>query len=175
MKAFFFSRLLREKLLLLALLGMAAAVWLTAITRRGHALWLVWRSTSSVLVTQQQWIDHRADIEAAATKAVAHLDPSHTFSSTRLLGELSAIADQVGVRNNTSSEVLGTERSSQFAVNTVQFAIRNADLAAVLSFYDELEKRAPYIGIEQFSLTVSPGNQSLLAVMLRVSSVEIVQ
>jgi len=79
------------------------------------------------------------------------------------------------VRSNTSSEILGTERTSQFAVNTVQFAIRNADLGSILSFYDEIDRRAPYLGIEQFSLTVSPGNPALLNVMLRVSSVEIVR
>ena len=89
------------------------------------------------------------------------------------MGELSTIADQVGVRSNTSSEILGTERTNEFAVNTVQFAIRNADLAAILSFYDEIDKRAPYLGVEQFSLSVNPGNLTLLNVMLRVSSVEI--
>jgi hypothetical protein len=127
---------------------------------------------STVLATQQQWLDQRADIEAAAAQAIAHLDPTRTFSSPRLLGELSMIADRVGVRSNTSSEILGTERTNQFAVNTVQFAIRNADLASVLSFYDELDKRAPYLGLEQFSLSVNPANPALLNVMLRVSSVE---
>jgi hypothetical protein len=90
-----------------------------------------------------------------------------------LLGELSTIADQVGVRNNTSSEILGTELTNQFAVNTVQVAVRNADLPSLLSFYDALDKRAPYIGLEQFSLTVNPSNPALLNAVMRVSSVEI--
>ena len=173
MKALFFSRHLREKILLIVLLGMIAVSWLAAVAGRAHALWREWRATSTVLTTQQQWLDNRRDIEAAAAKAVGRLDPARTFSSTRLLGELSMIADQVGVRSNTSSEILGTERTNEFAVNTVQFAIRNADLAAILGFYDEIDKRAPYLGVEQFSLSVNPGNQNLLNVMLRVSSAEI--
>ncbi len=175
MKAFFLSRLLREKVLLTALMALGAIVWLTGVARRGRGLWLEWRGTSTLLATQQQWLDNRAQIEAAAAKAVGHLDPARTFSSTRLLGELSTIADQVGVRSNTSSEILGTERTNQFAVNTVQFAIRNTGLASLLNFYQELDKRAPYIGVEQFSLTVVPGNPSLLNAMLRVSSVEIMR
>ena len=175
MKAFFFTRHLREKLLLVTLLALGAAIWLTGIARRSRTFWREWRATATVLTTQQQWLDNRAGIEASAARAIAHLDPARTFSSPRLLGELSTIADQIGVRSNTSSEILGTERTSQFAVNTVQFAIRNADLASVLSFYDEIDRRAPYLGIEQFSLTVSPGNPALLNVMLRVSSVEIVR
>jgi hypothetical protein len=173
MKAFFFSRHLREKILIIVLLAMLAASWLARGAGRGRALWREWRATSAVLATQQQWLDNHRDIEAAAAQAVGRLDPARTFSSTRLLGELSTIADQVGVRTNTSSEILGTERTNEFAVNTVQFAIRNADLAAILTFYDEIDKRAPYLGVEQFSLSVNPGNQTLLNVMLRVSSVEI--
>ncbi|HUL53127.1 MAG TPA: hypothetical protein VLT83_06930 [Opitutaceae bacterium] len=173
MKALFYSRHIREKILVIVLLAMVAVTWLGRVAGRGRTLWREWRATSTVLTTQQQWLDNRRDIEAAAAQAVGRLDPARTFSSTRLLGELSTIADQVGVRSNTSSEILGTERTNEFAVNTVQFAIRNADLPSVLTFYDEIDKRTPYLGVEQFSLTVNPGNQSLLNVMLRISSVEI--
>ena len=175
MKGFFFTRHLREKLLLVALLALGAATWLTGLARRGRTFWMEWRATSIVLATQQQWLDNRASIEAAAAKAIEHLDPARTFSSPRLLGELSMIADQIGVRSNTSSEILGTERTSQFAVNTVQFSLRNTDWESLKRFYLELSRRSPYLGIEQFSLTVSPGNPALLNVMLRVSSIEIMR
>ena len=128
-----------------------------------------------MLADQRRSLADRAAVEAAATKAIAHLDPARTFSGPRLLGELSTIADRVGVRNNTSSEILGTDRTSGFSVNTVQFAIRNVELPAVLSFCDELDKRAPYIGLEQFSIAVNPANPVFLNVMLRVSSVEMGQ
>jgi hypothetical protein len=55
----------------------------------------------------------------------------------------------------------------------VQVAVRNTDLPSLLSFYNELDKRAPYIGLEEFSLTVNPGNPALLSAVMRVSSVEI--
>ena len=71
--------------------------------------------------------------------------------------------------------ILGTERTSQFAVNTVQFSLRNTDWESLKRFYLELSRRSPYIGLEQFSLTVTPGNPTLLNAMLRVSSVEIVR
>jgi len=175
MKAFFLTRLFREKVLLTAFLALGALLWLSSLGRRSHAFLLQWRATSTQLATQQRWLDNRAGIELAATKAVAHLDPGHTFSSTRLLGELSTIADDVGVRGNAASEILGTERTSQFAVNTIQFSLRNVDWDSLKHFYVELSRRTPYIGLEQFSTTVAPGNASQLNVMLRVSSVEISQ
>lgn len=173
MKTFFFSRLLREKILLTALLALAGLVWLGRVGRSAREFWIEWRANAAVLAMQQQWLENRPAIEAAEKKAIAHLDPARTFSSPRLLGELSAIADRVGVRNNMSSEILGTEISNQFSVNTVQVAVRNTDLPSLLSFYNELNKRAPYIGLEEFSLTVNPGNSALLSAVMRVSSVEI--
>jgi hypothetical protein len=173
MKTFFFSRLLREKILLTALVALAGLLWLGRVGRSVRDFWIEWRANAAVLATQQLWLDNRPAIEAEEKKAIAHLDPARTFSSPRLLGELSAIADQVGVRNNMSSEILGTEISNQFSVNTVQVAVRNTDLPSLLSFYNELDKRAPYIGLEEFSLTVNPGNPALLSAVMRVSSVEI--
>jgi hypothetical protein len=175
MKAFFLSRLMREKLLLTALVGLAAVTWLSSVARRGRAVWMEGRATRAVLTTQQQWLDNRKSIQDAAGRAISRFDPARTFSSTRLLGELSQIADQVGVRSNTSSEILGTEPTNQFAVNTVQFNIRNADMAAVLNFCKELDQRSPYIGVEQFTLALAPGKAALLNVTLRLSSVEIVR
>ncbi len=173
MRSFFFSRHIREKLLLTALLALVGIVWLGRVVRSAREFWLEWRANAAVLATQKQCLDNRAGTEAAAARAIAHLDPARTFSGPRLLGELSTIADQVGVRNNTSSEIVGTELTNQFSVNTVKVAVRNADLPSLLSFYSELEKRAPYIGLEQFSLTVNPGNPALLNAVMRVSSVEI--
>ena len=172
MKAFFLGRHLREKILLTAFVALLAGTWLTSVGRRGRAFWIDWRTTAELLAKQRQSLGERAAVEAKAAQAVAHLDPSRTFSSPRLLGELSSIADKVGVRSNTSSEILGTERTSQFSMNTVQFAIRNAELPAVLSFCDELDRRSPYLGLDQFSLAVNPANPAFLNVMLRVSSVE---
>jgi hypothetical protein len=172
MKAFFLNRHIREKVLLTAFVALGAGIWLTSVGRRARVFWADWQGTAAVLASQRSSLGDRATVEAAAAKAVAHLDPSRTFSSPRLLGELSSIADRVGVRNNTSSEILGTERASQFSMNTVQFAIRNAELPAVLTFCDELDRRSPYIGLEQFSLAINPANPAFLNVMLRVSSVE---
>ncbi len=172
MKAFFLARHLREKILLTVFVALLAATWLTSVARRARVFWVDWRGTAELLASQRKSLGDRAAVEAKAAQAVAHLDPSRTFSSPRLLGELSSIADRVGVRSNTSSEILGTERTSQFSMNTVQFAIRNAELPAVLSFCDELDRRSPYIGLDQFSLAVNPANPAFLNVMLRVSSVE---
>jgi hypothetical protein len=173
MKAFFYSCRLREKLLLTGFLLLAAAIWLSSEARRGTARWREWRATARVLQNQRDTIDHRAATEAALTRAAAHLDPARTFNSGTLVGELSRITDQLGVSATSASEIIGTERSGQLAVNTVNCTVRNISLSALLSLVAELDKRAPYIGIEQFMLNVAPNGA--LTVSLRISSVEVVR
>ena len=150
MKAFFFSRHVREKILLTAFLALVGIVWLARVGRSGRVFWIEWRANAAVLTAQQQWLDNRAGIEASAAKAVAHLDPARTFSSPRLLGELSTIADQVGVRNGTSSEILGTELTNQFSVNTVQVAVRNADLPSLSASTANSTSAPPTSGSNSF-------------------------
>jgi len=55
-------------------------------------------------------------------------------------------------------------------MNSMQLTIRNADWVKLTDFYRELAKQAPYIGIDQFRLSVANFKHS---VNMRVSSVEI--
>jgi len=172
MKAFFFTRLLREKLLLVFFTALVAVVWLSAWGGRMARFWSEQRRTTSELETQQLWLNNRQQIEVAARAAVEHLDPARTFDAARLVGELGVIASGAGL-TNTSSESPRTEQTSEFAVNTVEFSIRRADYGALQRFYQELSKRAPYITIEQISLQADRSNPALLNASLRAASVEI--
>ena len=164
-----------EKLLLTALVALAAVIWLLRVGRSSRPLWLEWRTAATTLATQQEWIDNRANIEVAAAKAIEHLDPARTFSSPRLLGELSTIADQVGVRANTASEIIGTDRTSLFSSTRCSSPCATPTGTRSSASTSSFHRRSPYIGIEQFSLTVNPSNPTLLNATLRVSSVEIVR
>ena len=64
-RAFFLSRLLREKVLLAGFIVLAAAVWVSSIAgRTGRTIRAV-RATSGSLNEQQLWLSNRAMIEAS--------------------------------------------------------------------------------------------------------------
>ena len=174
MKAFFFTRHVREKILLVAFTALIAAVWLSAWSDRLARFWREQRRTSIELNNQQAYLNERSRIEEDARKAVQHLDPARTFDAARLVGELGTIANSAGL-TNTSSESPRTDQTSEFAVNSVQFSVRRAELGALLRFYEEVSKRAPYITIEQLTLQADRANPALLNASIRVSSVEIVR
>ena len=169
MKAFFLTRQFREKLLLVGLILMAAATWLSSASHRTARFWREFHATSVLLDGQNELIAQRSLIEAEAKAAIEHLEPSKTFDGVRLQAEVDAIARRTGVVNYAADNVQ-TERVSQFSMNSMQLTIRNADYATLVKFYIELSKQAPYIGIEQFRLSASNFKHS---VAMRVSSVEI--
>jgi hypothetical protein len=172
MKAYFLSRLLREKILLLAFTLLGAAIWLSGVGERVAAQVRSIRVTSTDLDVQERWLLQRERIEKESTLAVEHLDPSRSFDGVRLQGELNTLARSAGLSNYDVSDSR-TVRSNQFAVHSVQFSARNADMAALIAFYQLLAQRSPYLGLEQFSLASNRANPSQLSASWRVTSVEI--
>ena len=172
MKAFYMRRIMREKMLILGITMVAAAMWLSSATSRAGTFWRQFRATSQELKMQQAFLDQQTQIETAAAAAVENLDPSRTFDSVRLQTELDAIARATGV-TNASSEDPRVDRTDQFSINTVQFQVRSAEWLSLVRFYQELVKRSPYIGIEQVTIIANRATPSQLGATLRVSSVEI--
>lgn len=172
MKAYFLSRLLREKVLLLAFTLLGAAIWFSAVSDRVGMRWREIKATSTDLDVQRRWLLQRERIEREATLAIEHLDPSRTFNNVRFQSELNALARSAGLSNYDVSDSR-TSRTSQFAVHSVQFSARNADIGALITFYQSLAQRAPYLGLEQFALASNRSNPTQLTASWRVTSVEI--
>ncbi len=172
MRAYFLGRLLREKILLVVFVLIGAAIWLSGVSERVGSQVRSFRATSTDLDVQNRWLQQRERIEREAELAIEHLDPSKTFDSVRLQSELNALARTAGLSNYDVSDSR-TARTSQFAVHSVQFTARNADIAKLIQFYRTLAQRAPYLGLEQFALASNRSNPTQLTASWRVTSVEI--
>lgn len=167
-KGFFMSRLLREKVLLVAFLALIAATWFSSVAGRLGRWNRDFRITSNELSQQRSLLVQRSQIEALAKAAVEHFEPSKTFDAMRLQSEIDAIARRVGLANY-SAENVQTDHTAQFSMNSMRLEIRNADYPALVRFYLEVSKQAPYLGIEQFRITANNGRHNA---SLRVTSFE---
>lgn len=173
MKAWFFSRLDREKFLMLAFVIAVAVLWLSDISERARAAVTDINETRTVLGTQGRWLAEQDRIEQAAAAAVADLDSSRTFNSLRLSAELSTLAKAATIDQNLRSETQLAQQTAQFSVHTVQLTLNRVGWESLLSFYGALSERAPYISIERFTLESVRNNPAELNARLLVSSVEI--
>jgi hypothetical protein len=170
-KAYFLSRILTEKILLTGFL-LVIAVWgLSHVARRIGSFGSEFNATSATLRDQRTSLAGRADTEARVTRALSQLDPSRTLDSARLEGDLSALAVSSGL-SGTSIDPREDEPADEFIVHSVQFSVRKVDWKTLTKFYVELSKRAPYISIEECSISADRGSLTHNATMT-ISSVEI--
>jgi len=172
MKPFFLSRVLREKILLLALVLIAALMWLSSVAGRATTFINDYKRTTQTLKAQQMMLDARESIEARAAAAIAQLDPASTFDTVKLQSELDTIASASGIANKTIGDAR-TDKTSQFSVNSASITMRNVDYPSLVKFYEELKKRAPYIGLDSLSIQAATANVTQLTVSIKVSSVEV--
>ena len=174
LRAFFLSRLLREKLLLLVFIVLGTLIWLSAFAKRANVVWLQQRSLSSTLKTQREFLARAPEIDAAVKRAANQLEPSKTYNKTTLVAEVSRLSTEAGFRANTSGDTVQTTSNGQFSVHSYTYRIVNipqSNWTALQKFYVSLRDRSPYIVIDQFALN-TPSQGAPLTLQLRVSAFE---
>jgi hypothetical protein len=172
LRAFFLGRLLREKLLLVAFIAVGALIWLSGFSARAGQFWRAERSTTTELKLQDEWLRNEVRIQEAATQATAQFDASRTLDGNRLFTKVQALARDAGLRNISNQGVQQGVTNGQFSVNTLQLQVSNADWEAIKRFYLLLNQNAPYVAIDQFTLTPVASNPTQLTLTLKVKSFE---
>jgi hypothetical protein len=168
MKEFFIRRTTRERVLLLVFVLGALAWWAPAALGRIAALRRDWHSASIEQETQRLWLERREQITTRASGAAKILDPAKTLDAARAFAELSRAAAGLG------AEIAGqrTDRTEQFALHSMQVTIRRTELAGLLKFYEQLSALAPYLVIEQCSLSTTRANPGKLDASFRIYAIE---
>ena len=80
-RAYFLSRALREKLLLVVFIAIAALWWASSFSSRTSAFWLAQRTTLVRLKDQAEWIKNQTVIEETAKKTASRKKPAAARSA----------------------------------------------------------------------------------------------
>ena len=177
LKTFFLTRLLREKFLLVAFIALGVVIWASGFSKRAGTFWTQQRTLQTTLADQDGWLGKRAAIDARAQQAISKLEPAKTLNDARLLGEIGSIMKEAGVepRNFFTAEQR-SERTPQFAVNSLRLSVVHSTDTTMEKVYAELQKRSPYIGIEEFSVQIDPQDRIRLRnYQVKLSSVEVLR
>lgn len=172
LRAFFLSRVLREKLLLVGFLGIAVIMWASSFSSRAGHFWRAQHATTEELKDQNFWLSRQNEIKTATQQAAAQMDPAKTLDPTLLSVEVRRIANDAGVKFNSSNVTPGPN-VGQFAINTLHLTIANADWHAFATFYQHLQERAPYLAITDIALVPVRSNPAQITASLTVASFEI--
>jgi len=168
MKAFFQSRSLRERLLLLVFALIGLGWWAPSSLGRFAFLRRELTELRTESETQQLWFSRRSEIEARANAAAKTVDPTKTLDASQAYAELTRMASGLSAEIGSQR----TQQSGQFALNNVQVTIRKADMAGLLQFNTQLAARAPYLGIEQCVISADRANPGMQSAVFRIYSIE---
>ena len=175
LRAYFLSRALREKLLLVAFIAIGLIWWLSAYSNRAGGFWREYRAGSLRLTEQNEWIRNRTKIEQDMHTAAGKLDSTKTLNANKLATTLQQLANEAGLKDARLSGTPSTARSGQFAIHTATYTIRAAEWENLVKFYYAVQAYAPYIAVDQFNLTAAANNPAQLTLSLKAESVEIVR
>ena len=176
LRALFLARPSREKFLILILLLGVAVFWGSNLVGRIGQFKAAVHETSSRLASQESWLSRKDQIEKKAESEASALDPSQTLDALRLNSTVSSIAQAAGLSGYNISPAQELAPTGNFAFHTVMFSVNRVTWDQVVAFYYELQKRAPYIGIDSFSLLADKANHGqTLNANMSISSVEILR
>ncbi|MGD1032181.1 MAG: hypothetical protein ABSA05_13685 [Opitutaceae bacterium] len=175
LRSLFLARLLREKILLVAFVLVVDILWLSSLAgRAGHFL-AEERHTTSALAEQSRWLANRAAVDKAGQLAARAFQPEQTLDSTRLLAAIQDIANNCGLHNFNTAPPEDVPSNGLATVHTLQFTVNKVDYESLRAFCSALQRRAPYIGVEQMTVVADKANPALLGATMKISSVEILR
>lgn len=162
MKTFFLSRQLREKFILLALLGIGFVLWGTHLygavgKYRADELTLKGNRDKQLAV-----LGRKDQILAEQRKIIQELDPARSVDSAQ---ELLLVIDNInranpGIGGITTRDQAKVNRGSQLTMITQQVTMNNVppEMNELVDVYREFSRLAPYVTILESNITYLAGN-----------------
>jgi hypothetical protein len=173
MRAFFFRRSWRERVLLLIVLAVGVFIWLFSVLGRARAVQDRWAATGRELREQRQWLDNATELHERLQSRLEQVQQGRSLNANQLVGQLDALVKRHRFAYRLDPPT--SERRPPVVLHTVSLAIDKADLPAFAAFADDLRTSLPLVNIEQLVLTPDRRNSAQLDVRLKLSGLELLQ
>ena len=163
---------LRERVLVTAFLWVMVILWSHFAFRHFGATRREFTTLGHRLAEHQIWLDGSDQIENDLTVARGRLDPTRTFSSIQLVGQVDALARRLdGLSFSISSPT--TEASEIFQVHSVRVELRRASLTEVARYLQAVHQESPYLGLERLQLSAYRPDPRQVDAVLEIGSFEL--
>ena len=175
LKAYFLSLHLREKLLLASLMVIGALIWLTVFSGKAGVFWRKESGRLAAIKRQETVLKSRDAVEQRAVAASATLKPGSSLNANELSSQVNQILMAAGIRNASSSIVPAKDApNSKLALHFVRASATNVSWDSLKNFYEAVEKRRPYIAIDELTVNFTP-QTAMHSINVKVSSIEVTQ
>jgi len=168
MMKFYNSKSLRERLLMLAFLAIGVVWWGSSLAGRVRQQALLWQSIARDAEVQRLWLAQGASVGERTAQVARQLDAGRTMNAAQAYAEVSNLAQGLPLEMGAQR----TDRTDNFSLHSLQVTFRRVDMASLLRFYQGVIARAPYLGIDQCTITADRAAPGMVNAVFRVYSVE---
>lgn len=168
MKKFYNTKSLRERALMLAFLAIGVIWWGSALAGRVRANVLTWQSVARDAEVQRLWMAQAPGVNARTAQLAKQLDISRTMNAAQAYAEVSRLAQGLPLEIAAPR----TDRTENFSLHSLQVTFRRVDMTGLLRFYEGVNARAPYLGIDQCTISSDRSAPGMVTAVFRVYSVE---
>ncbi len=162
MKTFFLTRQLREKLLLVGVVGVGLAFWIMHLVAANQAYRTDETKTFAARTEQEGVLSRATAIIAKQQETIKQLDPAQSITNEPALAEaMQALAAEVPGLNFNYGKPLVSPPSKVSPLTIIKVDVTLTGLSAdnqdLLAFYRKLEEKAPYINIVNSIIRLNGG------------------
>jgi hypothetical protein len=168
MKKFFNERLLRERLLMLVFVAIGAVWWGSELITRVRGNVQAWSSLQADAEVQRLWLSQEATVTQRTAEVASRLDTGKTMNAAQAFAEVNRLAQGLSVEMGAQR----TDRTDTFSLHSLQVTFRRVDMAGLLRFYEGVMSRAPYVGIDQCTISADRATPGMVNAVFRVYAVE---
>lgn len=171
MKNFFNKLSQREKTLLTIFLISCLFVWGNFLKKRWMTFRAEYTTVSTQVEYQELWFAKEDSIHQRLEKGLRMFNPEKTYSKSKFIGRIDAIARSAGGTYDISSPK--TKITDIFDENTLTIRFSNVPMKGLLLFDKAIESEGPYLSFEKIQISPNRTNPEELNANLDVIALEL--
>jgi len=162
----------RERVLLLLVLGSLLLIWMTLLLEDLGSSVRTLQNQARTIENSKEAIAREEMAEELLAEARSGLDSGRTLSAAQLVGQLDSLARETElVRFDISSP--STQDTEIFSFHTVRLNIKRAQLEELIAFDLRIKEFAPYISLSGIQLSANKQDPRFLEATLELVSFEL--
>ena len=169
------QRTLREKFLLQGFILVLFVIWSQSFLSKASTWNNERQSTSIELMTQQQWLDRKAQYAEALAIALEKLEPSKTFSAAQLSGQVDALIREIELEGKTDIDPVQTRTSEIFNDHTMRLRLKGVTVQEFIQFNQRLKTFSPYIAPNSIRITKNQRRPQEMNIRFEINSFDLTQ
>ena len=171
----YFKRMsLREQCLALLFILVVLSIWSGNCLKR-YSQWMsAQREASSILQTQQLWLDQEEICSAEATLAKDKLDTARTYTATQLSGQIDKLLRQSQLSNLADIDPVRSREGEIFNEHTIRVRLKRINIKQLIELNKMLRQQTPYINQQSVRIAANRSKPEELDVRYEINSLELI-